>query len=315
MLLYIGRRILVSVVVLLGIAALSFLIIHLVPGNPARIELGARATPEHVAHVEHEMGLDRPLGQQFAEFMSGTVTGDFGKSFTFGGSVSEVIGSRLAPTAILIGYGLLITLVLGVPMAIFAAVRKGGVVDNAIRLVTTFSFAMPPFWFGLMLALLFGLDLKVFPVSGYRSGPSGVAETMTLPALTLALALLVVVVRNLRSSLIEVLESDYIEAARARGFGEGRIVFKHALRNSVISTMTILGSLLGFLIGVMVLIEAVFQIPGAGSLLLQAVQRRDYELVQGLALLSGLVVVLVTLATDLLHAVIDPRIRLAGHGE
>jgi len=315
MLTYILRRVVISIVVLFGIASLTFLIIHLVPGDPAKIQLGQRATPEAVAKLHHEMGLDKPLGEQYVEFLKNAASFDFGRSFTFKAPTSEVVSNRLAPTAILIGYGLLITLVVGVPLAILAAVRQGGIVDNAIRLVTTFSFAMPPFWFGLMLALLLGLEANLFPVSGYESGIDGIIETMTLPALTLALALMVIVVRNLRSSLIEVLGSDYVDAARARGFGEGRIVLKHALRNSVIGTITILGSIFGFLISVLVLIEAVFQLPGAGSLLLQAVQRRDYELVQALALLSGFVVVVVSLFTDLFHAVIDPRIRLAGHSE
>ncbi len=315
MLSYLTRRIAISLVVLLGISIVSFLIIHLVPGDPARIALGAHATPEAVAHLRHEMGLDEPLGKQFLEFLGNTVTGNLGNSVTFNSSVAELIGSRLAPTAILIGYGILIALVVGVPLAIVAAVRQGGIADNVIRLLSTFSFAMPPFWLGLMLALLLGFELKFFPVSGYESGIGGILRTATLPALTLGLALLVIVVRNLRSSLIEVLHSDYIEAARARGLSQGRLVFGHALRNSVIGTITILASLFGFLIGVLVLIEAVFQIPGAGTLLVQAVQKRDYQLVQGLTLLSGVVVVAIGLFTDLLYAVIDPRIRLGGRHE
>lgn len=315
MLAYLTKRVAVSFVVLLGIAAVTFLMIHLVPGDPARIELGAHATPEAVARIRHEMGLDRPFGDQFWTFIQNTVTGHFGNSYTFSAPVAETIEGRLAPTAILIAYGILIALVLGVPMAIFAAVRQGGYVDTAIRLVTTFSFAMPPFWFGLMLALVLGLELKIFPVSGYEPGISGIFRTLTLPALTLALALLVIVVRTLRSSLVEVLQSDYIEAARARGFSEKRVVLKHALRNSVIGTITILSSLFGYVIGVMVLIEAVFQIPGAGILLVQAVQKRDYQLVQALALLAGVIVVMIGLLTDIFHAMIDPRIRLAGRRE
>jgi peptide/nickel transport system permease protein len=212
-------------------------------------------------------------------------------------------------------YGMLIALVFGVPMAIIAAVRRGGWADSLIRLISTFSFGMPPFWSGLMLAFLLGLELKLFPVSGYKAGFSGIVETMTLPAVTLAFALLVIIVRNLRSSLIEVLQSDYVDAARARGFTERRIVIRHALRNSVIGTITILGSLFGYVISVMVLIEAVFQIPGLGILLVQAVQKRDYQMVQALALLAGVVVVFVGLCTDVIHAAIDPRIRLAARHE
>ncbi|HEU4599449.1 MAG TPA: ABC transporter permease, partial [Solirubrobacterales bacterium] len=202
--------------VLFGIAAATFLIVHLIPGDPARIELGAHATPESVALLRAEMGLDQPLGQQFVGYLGDVASGDFGESFIFNGPVSEVIGERLTPTVLLILYGVTIAILLGVPMAIIAALRPGGVIDNAIRLLSTFSFAMPSFWLGLMLALTFGLSLKLFPVSGYDSGVSGFFRTLTLPALTLGLALLVIVVRSLRSSLVTVLNSDYIEAARAR---------------------------------------------------------------------------------------------------
>jgi peptide/nickel transport system permease protein len=315
MLIYLAKRVAVSIVVLFGIAVLTFLMIHLVPGDPARIELGAHATPESVARLHQEMGLDRPFLDQFATYLGHTATGQFGDSITFGAPVTEIISDRLAPTAILIAYGLFIALVVGVPLAIIAAVRRGGWTDSLIRLVSTFSFGMPPFWSGLMLSFIFGLELKLFPVSGYKAGLGGVVETMTLPAVTLAFALLVIVIRNLRTSLIEVMQSDYIESARARGFSERRIVIRHALRNSVIGTITILGSLFGYVISVMVLIEAVFQIPGVGILLVQAVQKRDYQLVQALALFAGVLVVFVGLFTDIIHAAIDPRIRLAGRHE
>ncbi len=312
MLSYVLRRAALSIVVLFGIAAATFFMVHLVPGDPARLELGARASPAAVAKLRQSMGLDRPLLEQFGLFLKETVTGHFGNSVLFESSVGELIGNRIGPSAILIVYGLLVALIIGVPMAIVAATRRGGWIDNAIRLVTTFTFAMPPFWLGLMLALLFGLELKIFPVSGYESGLAGILRTMTLPALTLGLALLVIVVRTLRSSLISVLRSDYIEAARGRGLSELRVVGRHAMRNSVIGTITILASLLGVIIGITVLIEAVYQIPGAGSLLVEAVEKRDYHLVQTLALLSGAVVVLTAFLVDVVHAAIDPRIRLTG---
>jgi ABC-type dipeptide/oligopeptide/nickel transport system permease component len=312
---YLIRRIAISIVVLLGIASVTFLMIHLIPGDPVREILGAHATPETIARLRHRLGLDRSLGEQFAVFLKNTVTGDLGTSITFNAPASETIASRMEPTVILVAYGMLIAIVLGVPLAIVAAIRQGGVLDNAIRLVTTFSFAMPTFWLGLMFALVVAYGLGLFPVSGYQPGLGGALRSMTLPALTLGLSLLVMVVRNLRSSLVEVLNSDYVEAARMRGFSESRVIVKHALRNSVIGTITVLGSLFGLVIGVMLFAEAVFQIPGAGTLLIQAVQKRDYQLVQALALLSGVVVVVFGVAMDILHAVIDPRIRLAGRNE
>jgi ABC-type dipeptide/oligopeptide/nickel transport system permease component len=202
-------------------------------------------------------------------------------------------------------------LVIGVPLAVIAALRPNGVVDNGIRLVTTFAFAMPAFWLGLMLALIFGLTLKWFPVSGYDTGIGGLLRTLTLPAITLGLSLAVVVVRTLRSSLLEVLQTEYIDAARSRGLGPWRVIGRHALRNAVMATITILSVDIGFLIGGTVVVESVFQIPGAGSLLVESVRARDYELVQALALIAGAAVVLLSLATDLLQATIDPRVRLA----
>jgi peptide/nickel transport system permease protein len=315
MLNYIVKRIAISVVVLLGIAFATFWMIHLVPGDPAKIELGQHATARSVANLEHKLGLDQSLGSQFITYLEDTFTGNLGNSIIFNSSVGELLSKRAEPSIILVLYSLLITLGVGIPMAVIAAVRRGGLTDNSIRLVSTFSYVMPPFWLGLMLALVFGLDLSVFPVSGYETGIGGILRTMTLPAITVALVLLVFVVRNLRSSLVEVLEGEYVEAARMRGFGEIRIVMKHAFRNSIIGTLTILGSLFGLVLGTMVVIENVFQVPGLGSLLIQAVEKRDYQLVQAIALLTGFVVVIISLLTDICHAVIDPRIRLSGsHG-
>jgi peptide/nickel transport system permease protein len=312
MLVYLVKRLIVSIVVLLGIALLTFLMIHLVPGDPAKIQLGVHATPEAVAQLHHQWGLDKSWPEQFWLYLGNIVTFNFGQSTAFSTSVGEVIGNRIGPSVILLVYGILIALVIGVPLAIVAAIRQGGVVDNAIRVLTTFTFAMPPFWLGLMLALLLGFELKWFPVSGYETGIGGILRTCTVPALTIGLGLLVVIVRNLRSSLVTVLNSEYIEAARARGYGELRVVGRHAMRNSVIGVITILASIFGFLVGLLVLIENVFQIPGAGTLLFQAVSKRDYQLVQTLVFLSGAAVVVIGFLTDIAYAWLDPRIRLAG---
>lgn len=312
MLRYVIHRLLLSLLVLLGLALATFLIIHMVPGDPVQMALGGRAAPATVAAVRHDLGLDRSLPAQFWSFLTDTLRGHFGTSLTFNTSVGELVGKRVVPSAVLIGYGLLVAVVIGVPLAIIAAVRPGGAIDNGIRLLTTFAFAMPTFWLGLMLALLLGLELKLFPVAGYESGLGGWLRTLTLPSVTLGLSLSVIVVRTLRSNLLAVLQMEYIEAARSRGLSERRIVGKHALRNAVMSTITILSVAIGYLIGGTVVLEAVFQIPGAGSLLVQAVQHRDYELVQALALLAGSAVVLISLLTDLVQAAIDPRVRLGG---
>lgn len=312
MLTYLVKRLMVSIVVLIGIALGTFLIIHLVPGDPAKIQLGIHATPAAVEHLHKEWGLDKSWPEQFWLYLGNIVTFSFGNSTAFSSGVAELIGERIGPTAVLLVYGILIALLLGVPLAIVAALRQGGWIDNAIRVLTTFTFAMPPFWLGLMLALLLGFELKLFPVSGYESGISGILRTCTVPALTIGLGLLVIVVRNLRANLVTVLHSEYIEAARARGYSELRVVSKHAMRNSIIGTITILASLFGFMIGLLVLIENVFQIPGAGTLLVQAVSKRDYQLVQTLVFLSGAVVVIIGFCADIAYAWLDPRIRLGG---
>ena len=312
MLIYLIRRVALAVVVLFGLLVATFFIIHLVPGDPVRIVLAGRATPEAIARVRHELGLDRPLWTQFTLYVSHTLRGHFGTSFTLESPVAQIVGQRLGPSAALIGYGMLLSIVIGVPLAIVAALRPNSWLDKAVRLGTTFTFALPGFWLGLMLALIFGLKLGWFPVAGYSGGIGGILRTLTLPSLALGLALSGVVVRTLRSSLLEVLQSEYIEAARSRGLSELRVVGKHALRNSAMNTLTILSVNIGFLIGGTVVLEQVFQIPGLGSLLVDAVEKRDYQLVQALALLAGAAVVVASLAADIVQALLDPRVRLAG---
>jgi peptide/nickel transport system permease protein len=312
MLNYFVRRVALAVVVLFGLLVATFFIIHLVPGDPVRAVLAGAASPGEITRVRHQLGLDRPLLTQFGLYISHTFQGHFGTSFALGSPVGQIIGQRLGPSAALIGYGMLLAVLIGVPLAIWAALRPHGWVDTAIRMATTVSFAMPAFWLGLMLALIFGLDLGWFPVSGYSGGIGGILRTLTLPALALGLALSAVVVRTLRSSLLEVLQSEYIEAARSRGLRDLRVVGKHALRNSFMNTLTILTVNVGFLIGGTVVIEQVFQIPGLGSLLVESVQKRDYQMVQALALLAGTAVVLASLAADIIQAFLDPRVRLAG---
>ena len=312
MLIYLIRRVALAVVVLFGLLVATFFIIHLVPGDPVRIVLAGRATPEAIARVRHELGLDRPLWTQFTLYVSHTLRGHFGTSFTLESPVAQIVGQRLGPSAALIGYGMLLSIVIGMPLAIVAALRPNSLLDKAVRLGTTFTFALPGFWLGLMLALIFGLKLGWFPVAGYSGGIGGILRTLTLPSLALGLALSGVVVRTLRSSLLEVLQSEYIEAARSRGLSELRVVGKHALRNSAMNTLTILSVNIGFLIGGTVVLEQVFQIPGLGSLLVDAVEKRDYQLVQALALLAGAAVVVASLAADIVQALLDPRVRLAG---
>jgi peptide/nickel transport system permease protein len=308
---YILKRAATSLLVLFALAAASFFVIHLVPGDPVRQMLGSSATPEAIERTRQDLGLDQPLPQQFARFIVKTFTGDFGESLSLGTPISSLIGQRVMPSVLLIIYGVLVALIIGVPLAVMSALRSQSLIDNSVLVMTTFAFAMPQFWLGLVLALLFGLYLNIFPVAGYEGGFGGVLRTLTLPAVTLGLSMTAMVVRTLRTRLLDVLGSEYIEAARARGLSEIRVVWKHAMRNAFMATLTVLSVQIGFLIGGTVVIEHVFQIPGMGSLLLESILRRDYPMVEVIAVLSGAAVVLVGFLADLLLLALDPRIRLA----
>jgi peptide/nickel transport system permease protein len=307
---YFIRRLLAAVPVLIGLSIAAFLIIHLVPGDPVAQMLGAHATPANVASVRHELGLDRSLFYQYYKFVSGAVVGDFGRSITLNQPISTLIAQRSVATFWLILYGIVVALVTGVPLAVWSAVKRDKWADQIIRLFSTTAFGMPSFWLGLILALVFGLELGWLPVGGYTTSYPRLFVSLTLPAITLGLSLTAIVIRTLRSSLLEALSSDYVQAARARGLSERRVVLRYGLRNSLGSMITVIAVNIGYLIGGTVVIETVFQIPGLGSLLVESTLRRDYTLVMALTLVAGVAVVAVSLLTDLIYAVLDPRVRL-----
>lgn len=307
---YLAGRVLemVPVVVCLSIAA--FMLIHLVPGDPATAKLGIRGTPEQIAAFRAQLGLDQSLPQQYWHFISGALTFDFGESIRSQEDVGELIGRRLQPSFMLVGYALLIAIVVAVPLATLAAVRRRSWVDQLIRLLSTVGFVMPSFWLALLLVNLFSVQLGVFPTSGYGDSFGEHVRSLTLPALTIGLGLAPLLLRLLRDSEIETLQSEYVGAARARGLSEPRILAKHVLRNSATSTITLLGVLAGVLLSATVIVEQIFAIPGLGSLLVTSVRFRDYPVVQALTLLFGVVVVVAGLLADLAYAWLDPRVRL-----
>jgi peptide/nickel transport system permease protein len=308
---YLFGRILQGVGILLGVSVLTFLLVRLTPGDPGRLVLGPRATSAAVAHLDRSLGLDRSIPAQYLSYLAHLLRGNLGMSLTQHTSVLSIIAPRLAPTVIMVGYSLLLGLGVAVPLATIAAVRQDSRTDHAIRLGTVLCYAMPPFWFGLLLALVLGLDLHLFPTSGYDSASvSAILRTLTLPALTLAIYTAPVYVRTLRSSVTASLGSDFVEAARARGLAPARILGKHVLRNSLTATITLAGISCGTLLSLAVVVEQVFGIPGLGSELVQSVTLRDYPVVQGLALVFATAVVLANLAADILQAVVDPRVRL-----
>jgi ABC-type dipeptide/oligopeptide/nickel transport system permease component len=307
---FLGRRALQAVPVIVGITLASFVLIHLVPGDPIRIMLGGKATKEHVAEVSHELKLDRPLPVQYLTFVGGAAHGDLGESIILQRPVSGVVSERIGPSLFLLTYATLIGVVLALPLGIVSALRRNRTADHGIRLLTLVAFAMPSFWLGLILIRTFSLNLGLFPVSGYGSGFLGHIHSLTLPALTIGLFLTSMLVRSLRASLLDVFSEEYVEAARARGLPESRVVLKHSLRNASIATLTVLAVNIGWLIGGAVVIEKVFDIPGLGQLLVDSIFTRDFPLLQGLTLIFGLLVIAINLLSDLAYAVIDPRVRL-----
>ncbi len=307
---YVGLRLLQAIPVLIGVTVASFLLIHLVPGDPARIELGPHATAAQVAALKHELGLDRPLMAQYLTFLGGAARLSFGESLSLHEPVGYVIRSKLGVTALLMLYSLVLSVALTMLLGTLAAMKRERTVDHVIRGVGMVLFVMPMFWLGLILILIFGLNLGWFPVGGYQSGVIGALRSLTLPALTLSLGMVPMFVRSLRASVIQTLDSGFVEAARARGFSQPRILFRHVLRSASISTVTLMGLTIGAMLSWTVLIENVFALPGIGTQLVSSVSSRDFTMVQGLVLLLATAVVLVNLLTDLAYAVIDPRVRL-----
>lgn len=304
-----NRRLLQSLWVLVGVSVVAFALIHLVPGDPARIALGPRAPLQAVAAARHSLGLDKPLVTQYLNFVTGAVHGDLGYSIQQRASVGGLVGPRILPSIFLIACATIISVVLAVPLGIVSALKRDRLPDHAIRVVAMVTFAMPAFWLGLVLVELLSLRAHLLPVSGYSGSAAEKAKDLLLPALTIALYLAPMLIRTLRSSVIDVLDSDFVEAARARGLSERRVILKHVLRNASIATVTVLAVNLGFLISGTVVIEVVFNIPGLGSLIVSSVQTRDFPVVQALTLIFGAIVIAVNLFADVAYAAIDPRVR------
>lgn len=306
---YVLRRVLQAVPTVLGVTVLVFFMIHLVPGDPARAQLGPRATPELIAGLHHRWGLDQPLWDQYLLFMKRLVGGDLGDSFFYHAPATTLIAERIGATLFLVVLGTLLTVVLTIPLAIAAAVNRGKLADQIVRAVPLVGLGMPTFWIGIVLILVFALNLRWFPVGGYGEGFGGHLSSMFLPALTVAIAISPLTIRSLRASMLEVLEADYITTARAKGLGSRRIIVKHVLRNALLPTLTILSVNVGYLVGGAVIIEQVFAIPGIGSLMLDGISNRDFALVQGITLVFASLVVAVNLLTDISYSLIDPRVR------
>ena len=301
---YLLRRLVLTVPVLLGVATLVFALIHLVPGDPAQSMLGESASPKEIETLRKSLGLDRPLVTQYRAFLAGVARGNLGTSFRFGTPVTEEIRKRLPDTALLAVAAMAVAIVVAIQLGIVAAVFRGRFLDHAAMTLALAGISMPSFWLGPLLAILFAVRLGWLPVSG-----SGTLQHLVLPAVTLGTALAAILARMTRSSVIEELRELYVMAARARGLSQARAVLRHAFRNSLIPVVTIIGLQFGAVLTGTIITETIFGWPGVGRLLIQAINTRDYPLVQGCILFISVTYVAMNLITDLTYGFLDPRIR------
>lgn len=304
MLRYAIRRVLLSLPVLLGVATLVFMLIHLVPGDPAQAMLGESAPAGDLQDLRSKLGLDQPLLVQYQRYLSGLVRGNLGTSFRYQTPVSKEIGQRLGPTAQLAAAAIVVAILIALPLGVVAALFKGKTIDHVATSLALLGVSMPNFWLGPLLAIVLSVQLGWLPVSG-----TGTPAHFVLPAVTLGAALAAMLARMTRATLIDELRELYVVAARARGLSYARAVVSHALRNSLIPVVTIIGLQLGAVLTGTIITETIFAWPGVGRLLIQAINFRDYPLVQGCILLIAVTYVTMNLIVDLTYAWLDPRIR------
>ena len=301
---FLARRLALTVPVLLGVATLVFSLIHLIPGDPAQAMLGEAAPQADVQELRHRLGLDRPLFEQYAIFLRGLVRGDLGTSLRTGAPVTSQIVERMPATFELAAAAMLVAILVSMPLGIAAAVRRGTVVDHAAMTLSLAGVSVPNFWLGPLMAIVFAVELGWLPVSG-----RGTWAHLVLPAVSLGAALAAILARMTRTTMLEELREQYVQAARARGVSRLRAVLRHAFRNSLIPVVTLIGLQFGAVLTGAVITETIFAWPGIGRLLIQSIGFRDYPLVQGCILLIALTYVGVNLLTDMLYGVLDPRIR------
>ena len=290
------------------IMVVIFVLARLLPGDPTSAILGIRATDEAVNRINAELGLDRSIPVQFGLFLKQFVRGDLGDSIVLKVPVAQLVAERLPVTLFLTGLAALLSIVIAIPAALISAIKRDSLLDNAIRASFQVGLSMPVFYVGILLLTFLAAQLGWFPVGGFGNTFPQHLYHLFLPALTLALSLSAVLMRNLRSSIIDVLDAEYVDFARAKGLRNRLVLGRHVLRNALISTVTLFGLNIGFLLGGAVITETVFAIPGVGRLMIDSIYGRDYPVLQGLTMVLALIVSVVFLITDLVEAALDPRV-------
>ncbi|MET2011020.1 ABC transporter permease [Microbacterium chocolatum] len=311
---FLGVRLLSSAIVLLGVMIVVFALIQLVPGDPVRLALGTRYTPEAYEALRAASGLDRPLWEQFFGYLGSAFTGDLGVSFRNGQPVTITLLDRLPATISLALVGLVIAIILSVPAGIYSALREGRLSDVIVRLTSQFGVSIPDFWLGMLLISLFSVTLGLLPASGYvafGADPAGWLRQVLLPGLTVGLVAGAIMTRYIRAAVIDVASSGYVRTAVSKGLPRHIVTFRHIVRGALVPVLTIAGIQLATILGGVVVVEVVFAWPGLGRLVYEAVAARDYPLIQGAVLLVAVMFIVVNLIVDVLYAIADPRIRVS----
>jgi peptide/nickel transport system permease protein len=302
------RRLAHLVIVLFGITLVTFFLLRLIPGDPALAILGSSYTHTRAVAIDNFLGLNKPIWTQYGLFMGRLFHGNLGFSFFYNEPATTVIGQHVAPTLFLVVYSAVLAALISFPIGFVAGLHRGGVLDQSSRIFFTLSFAMPAFWLGIILILLFSVHVPVFPISGFGSGFVGHLYYLFLPALTIALGFSTVLVRSLRAATIATLQAEFVDTARMKGIGWRRVLWRHVFRNAILAVVAVYGVNLAYLISGTVLVENVFSLPGLGTLLVSSVSDRDYPVVQGVTLLFAVLIVGINLLTDIVQAALDPRV-------
>jgi peptide/nickel transport system permease protein len=301
---FIGKRLLMLIPVLLGISLVVLLLIDITPGDPAKIMLGTQATEAQVQALHKQLGLDDPLPVRYGRFLWNAVRGDFGTSFMTKRPVFEEMAQRFPYTLELVSLSLAISIILGIPLGVYAATHQYTWKDNAAIFMSLFFVSMPSFWFALLLIRWFGVSLRWLPISGIKNW-----EGWVLPCISMALGTIAIIARQTRSNLLEVIRQDYITTARSKGLAEGRVIYHHGLKNAMIPVIMIIGGIFGSSLGGALIAEVIFSIPGLGQYTLTGLNNRDYPVIQGSVLILSALFAIVILIVDIIFALVDPRIR------
>jgi len=310
---YILRRFILLITTILLVSIITFGVFQILPGDPVRTMLGTEADPTQIENLRSELGLDRPLYEQYTDWMKGLLTGELGNSIRFSMPVKDLLFDRLSVTMSLAGLTLVFVLLISLPLGMFAARRQNKFSDISLSTVTQVGMAIPSFWLGMILILYIGMQFSFFKISGYipwTQSVAGAISTLVLPALTIAIPQIAVNFRYVRTAILEQVQLDYVRTVRSKGMSEQNVMYKHVLKNSMIPILTVFGLIMAEVVAGTIIVEQVFSLPGVGQLLITAISNRDFPLVQGIVMYITVAVVMINFMVDILYSVLDPRIRL-----